>query len=374
MHSAEPAAFAPGDSEDAPDPQTHSGADYRINLLVSALRRHAAPCVLALDEVERLQSPEAVATLNALLRRAPDNLHVGMAYRERPPGLDVAMLELEGRASTVTVDDLRFSTPDIPRFFSRRLPRRELNSLSARSAGWPIALRIYSNADRKGAWDPRRGRRRRSRRRLDRDPAVARRVRGRPRIRARHRAAGPDRTRPDRGGHRCASRRPAPGVDGGPRGAVLHDGRPRVGDAAAPATARLLRKAALQGDPATVPRPAPRHRRGAGQARTHGRGAAPRGRGRGYGPVRATRRAHRGRDAVAPGRHRGVAHDRPPAQRGRAGALSQARAAAVHGPDILRRPRRGQAHLPGHGGAHGPTSRATAKAATTRPCSSTTCW
>ena len=154
VHSAEPAAFAPGDSEDAPDPQTHSGADYRINLLVSALRRHAAPCVLALDEVERLQSPEAVATLNALLRRAPDNLHVGMAYRERPPGLDVAMLELEGRASTVTVDDLRFSTPDIPRFFSRRLPRRELNSLSARSAGWPIALRIYSNADRKGAWDP----------------------------------------------------------------------------------------------------------------------------------------------------------------------------------------------------------------------------
>ena len=150
VQSFDAAAGAGGDADEALDPRSDSRADYRINLLVRALRRHTAPCVLALDEVERLQSPGAVATLNALLRRAPANLHVGMAYRERPPGLDVALFEFEGRASTVTVEDLRFAAPDIPRFFGRRLSRRELKCVVTDSAGWPIALRIYGNAAKKG--------------------------------------------------------------------------------------------------------------------------------------------------------------------------------------------------------------------------------
>ena len=70
--------------ERAPHPEADSQADYRINLLIRALDRHEAACVLALDEVERLQSPEAAALISTLLRRAPRNLHVGMAFRERP--------------------------------------------------------------------------------------------------------------------------------------------------------------------------------------------------------------------------------------------------------------------------------------------------
>ena len=134
----------------AVDPVADSKARYRLNLLVHALERHGAPCVLALDEVERLRNPRAVAVLNALLRGAPSNLRVGMAYRERPPGLEVAQMELEGRAVTVTVDDLRFSKQDASRLFERRLSRRELDLLVTRSAGWPIALRIYGNATHQG--------------------------------------------------------------------------------------------------------------------------------------------------------------------------------------------------------------------------------
>ena len=133
-----------------PDPEADSHADYRIGLLVRALERHKTPCVLVLDEVERLRSREAVAVLNGLLLRAPDNLHVGIAYRERPPGLEVAVLALEGRATTVTVDDLRFSPEDASRFFRPRLPRRELRHVLQNSVGWPIALRIYRNADEEG--------------------------------------------------------------------------------------------------------------------------------------------------------------------------------------------------------------------------------
>ena len=135
----------------ATDPEADSQAQYRINLLIRALERHGTPCVLALDEVERLQSPEAVAMLNALLRRAPRNLHVGMAFRERPAGLAIAMFALEGRGATVTAEDLRFSTPDISRFFHRKLSRRELAAVAADSTGWPLALDIHRNAARRGA-------------------------------------------------------------------------------------------------------------------------------------------------------------------------------------------------------------------------------
>ena len=130
------AARAAGAGAQGPDPESDSQAEYRIHLLMRALERHGAPCVLALDEVERLRSPEA---LNALLRRAPRNLHVGMALRERPPELEIVMFALEGREATVTAEELRFSTPDIARFFDGALSRRELASVAAGSAGWPIA-------------------------------------------------------------------------------------------------------------------------------------------------------------------------------------------------------------------------------------------
>ena len=132
----------------APGSQADTQADYRINLLVRALERHGAPCVLALDEVERLAGPGAVGTLNALLRRAPRNLHLGMAFRAPPPGLEIAMFALEGREATLTADELRFSRSDVALFFERGLSRRELASVTADSAGWPIALRIQRNAGR----------------------------------------------------------------------------------------------------------------------------------------------------------------------------------------------------------------------------------
>ena len=134
----------------APDPQADSQAAYRIELLLRAIARHGAPCVLALDEVDRLRSPEAAAAINVLLNRGPDNLHVGMAFREQPAGLEIAGFALEGREATVTAGELRFSHPEISRFFEEKLSRRELASVVEDSAGWPLALRIHRNARRRG--------------------------------------------------------------------------------------------------------------------------------------------------------------------------------------------------------------------------------
>ena len=73
-----------------------------------------------------------------------------MAFREPPPGLEIAMFVLEGREAAVTAEELRLSAGDVSRFFDRRLSRREPASVVADSAGWPIALRIYRNALRHG--------------------------------------------------------------------------------------------------------------------------------------------------------------------------------------------------------------------------------
>ena len=121
------------------------GPHTRTRLLVRAIEAFGGPCVLALDELERLTDPDSVAVLNYLIRNGPPGLHLAMACRELPVGLDIAAVVLDGHAEVVTVDDLRFSKPEIARFFDLKLSRRELAAVAEDSAGWPIALRICRN-------------------------------------------------------------------------------------------------------------------------------------------------------------------------------------------------------------------------------------
>ena len=119
---------------------------HRAALLVRAIEAHGGPCVLALDELERLSDPGAVALLNFLVRSCPAGLHLALAGRKLPAGLDISELVLGGRAETLTAQDLRFSVREIGDFFDRRLTRRELAAVAEESAGWPMALRIHRNA------------------------------------------------------------------------------------------------------------------------------------------------------------------------------------------------------------------------------------
>ena len=126
------------------------GTDDRLTLVLRAVERLARPCVLALDELERLTDPAAVAVLNLLVRRAPPTLHLAMTCRELPIGLDVAGPVFGGAAAILSVEDLRFSKDEIASFFDRALSRRELGAVAAASAGWPMALRVRRSAGASG--------------------------------------------------------------------------------------------------------------------------------------------------------------------------------------------------------------------------------
>ena len=119
--------------------------ESRVGVLLRQIRTLGRPFVIAFDELERLTNPASVSLLEFLLQRGPSNLHLAIACRQIPDGLNVAGAVLDGRAEVVATEDLRFSKPEVARFFDLSLSRSELAAEMDRSAGWPFALCISLN-------------------------------------------------------------------------------------------------------------------------------------------------------------------------------------------------------------------------------------
>ena len=88
---------------------------HQVGTLIRAIEMHAAPCLLMLDELERLPS-QSVQLLERLLRRGPGVLDFALSFRANP-GLDLASIVVEGSAGVVTTEQFRFSKSEIDRFF-----------------------------------------------------------------------------------------------------------------------------------------------------------------------------------------------------------------------------------------------------------------
>ena len=129
-----------------------SPVTYQIGMLARAIDLHAAPCLLVLDEVDRLPR-ETVEPIYRLVEHGPANLHFAMAFRANP-GLDLAMQILEGSGIVVGADEFRFSTSEIEQFFQGKLSRRQLTEVEERTAGWPVALLVHRAAQTSEAGQP----------------------------------------------------------------------------------------------------------------------------------------------------------------------------------------------------------------------------
>ena len=141
-------------------PGASDAFEHSMGLVARSIEAHAEPCLLVLDEVERVTTG-VVAAVDFFLRHCPSNLRVAIGMRENP-GLDLASVTLNGRGVVLTADQLRFSRQEIVDFFGGELSRRELADVTARTEGWPVALRLYRNvkADEASApaasgWDAR---------------------------------------------------------------------------------------------------------------------------------------------------------------------------------------------------------------------------
>ena len=136
-------------SAGAPDPG--DGRHPRTRHLLGAVASAGTDCVLVLDEAERVTDAGALDLLGFLVTHAPPELHIAIACREVPLGLDVAVPVLEGRGEVLVADDLRFSARDAGAFLGEGWAPAELKALTASLGGWPIALRIRRNEGRAGA-------------------------------------------------------------------------------------------------------------------------------------------------------------------------------------------------------------------------------
>lgn len=125
------------------DPQV-AYDDDRVNALMAGIANRG-PCALALDEVQLLNAPESIAVVNHLIRYGPPNLHLALACREVPEGVDAAAPIFEGRGLAINTAQLRFGKPEIARFYDDALAPAEIAELEDASQGWPIALCIHRN-------------------------------------------------------------------------------------------------------------------------------------------------------------------------------------------------------------------------------------
>lgn len=122
----------------------------RLAAVARSIQSFGRPFCIAVDALELLTHSAAVAVLEFLLQRGPRNLHLAFAGRQIPDGLNVAGVVLDGRAEIIGTEDLRFTRPEVARFFGLRLSRRALTRVMDQTAGWPFALRISRSSDGPG--------------------------------------------------------------------------------------------------------------------------------------------------------------------------------------------------------------------------------
>jgi LuxR family transcriptional regulator, maltose regulon positive regulatory protein len=112
--------------------------------LLSQLGSLQQPLVLVIDDLHELQSPEALAQLEALLVGRPPLLHVALASRHDPQ-LGLHRLRLNQQLTEIRASDLHFTLEEAQQLLASSgldLSERSVVSLHARTEGWVAGLRL----------------------------------------------------------------------------------------------------------------------------------------------------------------------------------------------------------------------------------------
>ena len=95
---------------DGQDVWSSSAAVRQLGMLARAIELHGAPCLLVLDEVDRLPR-RTLELIDLLVKHAPDDLHHAVAGRS-DPRLELASQLFAGDAAIVGPPHFRFSRAD----------------------------------------------------------------------------------------------------------------------------------------------------------------------------------------------------------------------------------------------------------------------
>jgi LuxR family maltose regulon positive regulatory protein len=137
-------AIRRGSTLDRLTPPAGARTDHFMPLLVNGLAELRSPVVLVLDDVHELTSPQAAATIDFLVRHAPEQCRVVLAGRADPP-LPIERLRMGDEITELRIRDLAFDrseTAALCRQLDLTLADRDLDALWERTEGWAAALRL----------------------------------------------------------------------------------------------------------------------------------------------------------------------------------------------------------------------------------------
>jgi LuxR family maltose regulon positive regulatory protein len=119
-----------------------------VDRVVEGLAGLSSPVVLVLEDLHEVQSREALAGLERLLRTIPDQLRLVLVTRS-DPALPVHRLRVRGALTEVRAADLALGEEEAHALLGQHglvLPADELAALVARTEGWATGLRLAALA------------------------------------------------------------------------------------------------------------------------------------------------------------------------------------------------------------------------------------
>ncbi len=126
-------------------------------VLINAVAEQDDYVVLVLDDVHAVEaSDEIMATLGYILERAPENLHIVMMSRTRPPVPPLLRLVARREVATMNAGDLAFTPREVRELLAtlgRAVSEDEAESLFERTEGWAAALILGGSDGRAAAGD-----------------------------------------------------------------------------------------------------------------------------------------------------------------------------------------------------------------------------
>ncbi len=118
-----------------------------LNSLLNELSTLAEDCSLVLDDYHLITSQEVHRPLTFLVDHLPDRMHLVLASRTFPP-FSLARLSVRDQLVEVREQDLRFTTPEIGRFFEQAhvsgLSAEDIDLLQAKTEGWVAGLQLVA--------------------------------------------------------------------------------------------------------------------------------------------------------------------------------------------------------------------------------------
>jgi LuxR family transcriptional regulator, maltose regulon positive regulatory protein len=122
-----------------------SGEEF-LTLLLNGLAEQQQSFVLVIDDAHELTSPQAVETLDYLVRHAPPSCRIVLAARADPV-LPIGRLRIGEELTELRIGELAFDRGETAELFEPLglgLSEDELDLLWARTEGWAAALRLAS--------------------------------------------------------------------------------------------------------------------------------------------------------------------------------------------------------------------------------------